>query len=148
MFDRYASVVFIALGVSLWFYAQTLTTSSTGTSIGPKELPLFLAAVLTVLGFINLVTAIRSKPSEKKGQGLEYRKFLIILGFLLLYVFLLESVGYVISTFLFLMAGFQTMEKGAYWKSALIAAVFSGGIYYIYVEVALGVLPGLPFLEQ
>lgn len=148
MFDRYASIVFIALGVSLFFYSQTLTTSSTGISIGPKELPLFLSVVLTILSVINLISAIRSKPTEKKGKGTDYRQFLIILGLLALYVLLLEPLGYVISTFLFLMAGFQAMEKGAYWKSALIAAAFSGGIYYIYVEVALGVLPGLPFLEQ
>jgi len=148
MFDRYASIIFIALGVSLFFYAQTLTTSSGGISIGPKELPLFLSVVLTILGFINLVAAIRSKPSEKKAEGLEYKKFLIILGLLIVYVLLLEPLGYVISTFLFLMAGFQTMEKGEYWKSALFAAAFSGGIYFIYVDVALGVLPGFPFVEQ
>ena len=148
MFDRYASIVFIALGVSLFFYAQTLTTSSTGISIGPKELPLFLAVVLTLLGVINLLAALRSKPSAKKEGGLEYKKFLIILGLLLVYVFLLEPLGYVISTLLFLFAGFQTMEKGEYWKSALIAAVFAGGIYFIYVEVALGVLPGFPFVDQ
>ena len=39
------------------------------------------------------------------------------------------------------------MEKGQYGKSALIAAAFSGGVYYLYVEVALGVLPGLPFID-
>lgn len=148
MFDRYASIVFIALGISLFYYSQTLTTSSTGISIGPKELPLFLSVVLTFLSVINLAAAMRSKPSGKKVNWLEYKQFLIILGLLVLYVLLLEPLGYVISTFLFLMAGFQVMEKGAYGKSALIAAVFSGGIYYIYVEVALGVLPGLPFLEQ
>jgi putative tricarboxylic transport membrane protein len=43
------------------------------------------------------------------------------------------------------MVGFQTMEKGNYLKSAVIAAAFAGGIYYLYVEVALGVLPPLPF---
>lgn len=148
MFDRYASIVFIALGVSLFFYAQTLTTSSTGISIGPKELPLFLSVVLTLLGVINLLAALRTRPSAKKQKGLEYKKFLIILGLLLAYVFLLEPLGYVISTFLFLLAGFQTMEKGEYWKSALFAAVFAGGIYFIYVEVALGVLPGFPFVDQ
>lgn len=147
MFDRYASIVFLVFGVSLFFYAQTLTTSSTGISIGPKELPLFLAIALTILSIINLISAIRSKLPEKT-KGFEYRQFLIILGLLLLYVFLLEPLGYVISTFLFLMAGFQTMEKGEYWKSALIAAVFSGGIYYVYVNVALGVLPGFPFVDQ
>jgi putative tricarboxylic transport membrane protein len=146
MFDRYASVVFIALGVSLFFYSQTLTTSSTGGSIGPKELPMFLAVALTITAVLNLAAAIRSRSSGKK-KGLEYRKFLIILGLLLLYVFLLEPLGYVISTFLFLMGAFQTMEKGQYLKSALIAAAFSGGVYLLYVKVALGVLPGFPFLD-
>ena len=147
MFDRYASIVFIVLGVSLFFYAQTLTESSTGGSIGPKELPLFLSVVLVLFSLINLVNAIRAKSRAKKEEGLEYKKFLILLGLLLAYVFLLEPLGYVISTFLFLLAAFQTMEKGAYWKSALIAAAFSGGVYYLYVNVALGVLPGLPFVD-
>lgn len=147
MFDRYASIVFIALGVSLFFYSQTLTTTSTGGSIGPKELPLFLAVALVILSTFNLVAAIKAKSAAGKGGGFEYRKFLIILGSLLLYVLLLEPLGYVISTFLFLLAGFQTMERGAYLKSTLIAAAFSGGVYLLYVKVALGVLPGLPFVE-
>jgi putative tricarboxylic transport membrane protein len=148
MFDRYASIIFVALGISLFFYSQTLTTSSTGVSIGPKELPLFLAVALIVLGIINLLTALRSPRSGKKKEELEYKKFLVILGALIVYVLLLEPLGYIISTFLFLFAGFQTMERGEYWKSGLFAAAFSGGIYFIYVHVALGVLPGFPFLEQ
>lgn len=147
VFDRYASIVFIALGVALFFYSRTLTSSSTGSSIGPQELPLFLAVALIITAVINLVAAVRAKSSKEKGEGLEYGKFLVILGLLLAYVLLLEPLGYVISTFLFLMAAFQTMEKGGYIKSALIAAAFSGGIYFVYVKVALGVLPGLPFVE-
>jgi putative tricarboxylic transport membrane protein len=147
MFDRYASVVFIALGISLFFVSQTWTTTSTGGYIGPKELPRFLAVALVIVAVINLVAALRSRPSGKTEKRLEYRKFLIILGLLLAYVLLLEPLGYVICTFLFLMAAFQTMEKGKYWKSAVIAGAFSGGIYFLYVKVALGVLPGFPFLD-
>lgn len=149
MFDRYASIIFIALGISLYFYSQTLTTFSTGGYIGPKELPMFLAVALIITSVINLVAAIRFKSAVKKENktGFEYKKFLIILGLLLLYVLLLEPIGYVVTTFLFLMIGFQIMEKGRYLKSALIAAAFAGGIYYLYVEVALGVLPGLPFFD-
>jgi putative tricarboxylic transport membrane protein len=146
-FDRSASIVFIALGVALLFYSRTLTSSFAGTSIGPKELPLFLALALVVTAGINLVAALRVKAPGGKSAGLDHRKFLITVGLLLLYVFLLEPLGYVISTFLFLMAAFQTMERGAYLKSVLIAGAFSGGIYLLYVRVALGVLPGLPFVE-
>jgi putative tricarboxylic transport membrane protein len=149
MFDRYASIIFIALGIVLFFYSRTLTTSSTGGYIGPKELPLFLSVVLIITGVINLFLAIRSKSSEIKGnaKGLEYKKFFILVGILLLYVVLLEPVGYVITTFLFLMGAFQTMEKGGYLKSAIIAAAFAGGVYYFYVYVALGSLPGMPFFD-
>ena len=87
MFDRYASIVFMALGVALFFYAQTLTTSSTGGSIGPKELPLFLAVVLILFSLVNLVTALRAKAAPKQ-DGPAYRQFLVILGLLLAYVFL------------------------------------------------------------
>ena len=81
MFDRYASIVFMALGVALFFYAQTLTTSSTGGSIGPKELPLFLAVVLILFSLVNLVTALRAKAAPKQ-DGPAYRQFLVILGLL------------------------------------------------------------------
>jgi putative tricarboxylic transport membrane protein len=149
MFDRYASIIFIALGISLFFYSRTLTTFSTGGYIGPKELPLFLSVALVITGVINLVLAIRSKSAEIKenAKKLEYKKFFILVGMLLLYVVLLEPLGYVISTFLFLMGGFQTMEKGGYWKSAIIAAAFAGGVYCFYVNVAQGTLPGLPFFN-
>jgi len=149
MFDRYASIIFIALGISVFFYSRTLTTYSTGGYIGPKELPLFLSVALVITGVINLVVAIRSKSAEKNDnvKRLGYKKFFILVGILFLYVVLLEPLGYVISTFLFLMGGFQTMEKGGYWKSAIIAAAFAGGVYYFYVNVALGSLPGMPFLD-
>ena len=107
---------------------------------------MFLSIGLVFTGILNLIAALRDK-SEKKGKALEYKQFLIILGCLLLYAFLLEPVGYLITTFLFLLITFQTMQKGQILKSAIIAAAFAGGIYYLYVEVAMGSLPGLPFIE-
>lgn len=139
-------MVFIILGVALFFYSQTLAVP-TGAHIGPKELPMFLSVALVFTATLNLAAAFRAKSSEKKGAALEYRKFLVILSALLLYVLLLEPLGYVISTFLFLVIGFQTMERGQLQKSVVIAAAFSCGVYYLYVDVALGVLPGLPFLD-
>lgn len=143
-FDRYASIVFLVLGVAVYLYSETLTVSNVGIAIGPKALPSFLSVILVILSAINLFNAIRSKAVAKK-ENLEYKKFLIIFVSLVLYALLIEPLGYVITTFLFLFIGFQTMEKGKYLLSAIIAAAFAVGIYYLYVEVALGVLPPLPF---
>lgn len=143
-FDLYASIVFLVLGVAIYLYSQTLTVANLGIAIGPKALPSFLAVILVILSAANLFAALKSKASSKK-QDLEYKKFFIILVSLILYALLIEPLGYVISTFIFLMIGFQTMEKGKYLTSAAIAAAFAGGIYYVYVEVFLGVLPPMPF---
>lgn len=143
-FDRYASVVFAAIGIAVFMYIQNIEIATAGSAIGPKELPAFLSVILIILSLANLYNAIKSKKPAKQ-EKLEYKKFLIIFIALVLYAIVIEPLGYVISTFLFLMVGFQTMEKGGYLKSALIAAAFAGGIYYLYVEIALGVLPPLPF---
>ena len=147
MFDRYLSILFIALGIVLFFYSGTLTTTSTGGYIGPEALPKFLAVALVITSGANLFAVIRSRRPEAKGEGPDHKKFLMLLGLLLAYVLLIEPLGYVISTFLFLLGGFQTMEKGDYLKSAIIAALFSGGVYWFYVELAQGTLPGLPFVD-
>lgn len=143
-FDRYASIIFMVISIAIFFYSRSIEISTTGSSIGPKELPIFLSVILFILSLANLYQSIRHPQNVKQGK-LEYKKFLIIFISLVLYAALIEPFGYVISTFLFLMVGFQTMEKGGYVKSALVAAAFSGGIYYLYVEVAQGVLPPMPF---
>jgi len=143
-FDHYASVAFLALGIGVFMYVQSIEISTAGSFIGPKEVPLFLAIALILLSAGNLYVAIKN-PKPAKEEKLEYKKFLIIFVSLVLYALLIEPLGYVITTFLFLMVGFQTMEKGEYLKSALISAAFSGGIYYLYVVIAQGVLPPLPF---
>lgn len=143
-FDRYASVVFAALGIAIYMYIQSIETSTAGSAIGPKELPALLAVILVILSLVNLFQAVKNKKAAKE-EKLEYKKFFITAGSLLLYALLLEPLGYVISTFLFLFIGFQNMEKGDYLKSALAAAAFSGSVYYLYVEIAQGSLPPLPF---
>ena len=124
-FDRYASIIFFVLGLSIFIYAQTLTKASFGSTIGPSAMPTLLSVILMFLSVIGLITAIRNKSDSKKGEKLDYKSFLTILGALILYVFLLEPLGYVISTFLFLFAGFQVMKKGDYLKTAIIAFVFA-----------------------
>lgn len=147
-FDTYASIVFILLGVAIYVYSQTcLSVANVGIAIGPKELPSFLAIALIVLGAINFYSTIKSKAAAKKGEPQEYKKFLIFVGSLILYALLIEPLGYVITTVAFLMVGFQTMEKGKYMTSALIAVIFAVGIYYLYVKVAMGTLPPIPILE-
>jgi putative tricarboxylic transport membrane protein len=91
-----------------------------------------------------LYESFKSKEAGKEKISLDYKRFGIILISAILYAFLLEVLGYVICTFIFLVIGFQTMEKGKWLFSILISFAFSFGIYYLYVDLMNGSLPGFP----
>lgn len=154
MFDRIFNLILVALGVALYWHSGTMTTELTSGNIGPEVLPRVLAVALILTAGLNLATVLRTQPAQHKKAGSEdtaargaYTQFLVLVGLLVAYTLLLEPLGYVISTFLFLLSAIQTMQRGQLVKSALISAAFSGGVYLLYVKVALGSLPPLPFLE-
>jgi putative tricarboxylic transport membrane protein len=149
MFDRAFSLILTVLAVALFHYSGTLDEMTSGGSIGPKEMPRFLAAGLFVAAVLNLISILKAKPAaaaQSAGEaGLEYGKFVKILAALVAYALMIERLGYVLSTFAFLFFSFQVMERGKYVKTGIIAAIFAGGVYGLYVKVAKGALPGFPF---
>jgi putative tricarboxylic transport membrane protein len=144
-FDRYASLLFLVLGVAFVIGSQNISASAYGSNVGPNIFPLGLGSLLILLSLRLFYETFKYKQGEKKeGPALDYKRFLIILGAALLYVLLLEEIGYVVSTFLFLLVGFQTMQKGKWLNTLLISVAFSFGVYFLYVNVLDGTLPGLP----
>ena len=105
---------------------------------------MIMAIVLAILSLINFYQTFRVKNSNGTKEKLQYKRFLILVGTSILYCLLLEPIGYVISTFLFLTLAFQVMEKGKIMYSFIFSAVISMGIYFLYVDVMKGTLPGLP----
>jgi len=150
-FDRIASVVFLALGILVVVESQKISESAYGSQIGPSTFPLGLGIILIILSILLFIETIKHKTTykilneEKENNSLNYKRFFTIFIAALGYVFLLDKLGYLITTFLFLLIGFQTLEKGKWIPSIIIAAAFSGVIYYGFVNVLGGSLPGLPF---
>lgn len=144
-FDRYASLAFLIVGVAFMVESQGIADSAYGSNVGPDIFPFGLGLVFALLS-LRLFYETFKYPKQEQGNkaGYDYKRFGIILGAAFLYAFFLEEIGYVIGTFLFLFVGFQTMEKGSWLKSLLIAGLFSYGVYYLFVQVLQGTLPGWP----
>ncbi|MFJ9498998.1 tripartite tricarboxylate transporter TctB family protein [Brevibacillus centrosporus] len=144
VFDRYVSVVCVVLGAFFMLASQKITQSAYGSEVGPNVFPFGLGLILSLLSLRLLYDTFRYK-SEETGKKLQnYKGFLVIFIAASLYALFLEDIGYVISTFLFLLIGFQTMERGKWLYSIVISAALSGGIYYVYVDILSGTLPGFP----
>ncbi|MCH6266888.1 tripartite tricarboxylate transporter TctB family protein [Neobacillus citreus] len=143
-FDRIASVLFLAVGVLFIIGSRHLASSSYGSVVGPDIFPLVLGNALVLLSIRLFFETFQNKNKQENKEKLEYKPFIIIFIATLLYILTLESIGYVITTFLFLFVCFQTMERSKWINSLIISAAFSGLVYFLFVEVLKGTLPGWP----
>ncbi len=143
-FDRYASIAFLLVGLVVVVESQKISDSAYGSAVGPKIFPMWLGVILLILSLRLLYETFKYKSGAVTKEKFQYTKFAIILTGAVLYAFTLEKLGYVISTFGFLLIAFQTMERGRILRSIVIALVFSVGIYYLFSEFLGGSLPGFP----
>ncbi|MEC0247443.1 tripartite tricarboxylate transporter TctB family protein [Paenibacillus chitinolyticus] len=143
-FDRYAGIVFLLIGAVFAWQSTTILDSAYGSAVGSNLFPLGLGVILVLLSIRLLTETLRYKEEKSEKTRLDYKRFFIILTAAAAYCLLLEPLGYVITTFAFLLTGFQTMERGKWVKSILISAIFSVGVYVLFVQVLRGSLPPLP----
>lgn len=141
-FDRYAGIIFLLIGAWFIFESQKISSSAYGSNVGPDIFPTVLGIFLIILSVVLLYETTKYTDGGKKQSKGDYKRFLFILVAVILYILLLEPIGYVITTFIFLLFAFQVMERGSWIKSIIISAVFSIGIYYLFVNVLQGSLPG------
>ncbi|OXS78684.1 tripartite tricarboxylate transporter TctB family protein [Domibacillus enclensis] len=144
-FDRFSGILFLAIGALFIVESIRLSQSAYGSDIGPDIFPMYLGIALVLLSIRLVYETFRYQQDQSEKEKLDYKRFAIILGAAILYAGLIETLGYVITTFVFLTVGFQTMQKGKLWLSILIAGVFSIGVYYVFVNVLQGTLPPFPF---
>lgn len=145
-FDRFAGIGFLLIGIIFLVESQNISDSAYGSSVGPKIFPMWLGIILMLLSIRLIYETFKYKTEETGTEKLQYKKFIIIFVSALLYAFLLEKIGYVITTFLFLLVAFQTVESGKIIFSVIISAMFSVGVYYLFSELLGGSLPGFPLL--
>jgi putative tricarboxylic transport membrane protein len=143
-FDYIASVLFLAVGVLFIIGSRQLESSSYGSAVGPDIFPLILGGALILLSIRLFYETFITKNQQETKEKLQYKPFLIIFAATLFYILTLETIGYVITTFLFLFVCFQTMERSKVILSLIISACFSGLVYVLYVEILKGTLPGWP----
>ncbi|WP_028612266.1 tripartite tricarboxylate transporter TctB family protein [Paenibacillus harenae] len=143
-FDRYASLVFLLLGIGFMWQSTTISSSAYGSTVGPNIAPFGLGALLIILSLRLFYEALKARGQSGKADKLDYKRFLIIFAAAFLYAFFLETIGYIIGTFLFLLVGFQVLERGKWLKSIVISALFAAGVYVIFVVLLEGSMPGFP----
>jgi hypothetical protein len=138
-YDRISSVFWILFGAAISTASIRLGPGSLSTP-GPGLIPLGCGLVLFVLGSTLFLFTFQARPGEKEAfwkEGTLWKKLILTLGSLVCYAFLLDVVGFLPITFLFLM--FVCRVGGLGWKKTVVTAVVVTVCCYILFNYLLGI---------
>jgi putative tricarboxylic transport membrane protein len=155
--ERIASVALVALGLFVAFYARQYLKIGMMISPGAGFLPFCIGIALTVLGVIWFLQTLYTRKaqgpieqacsSEDIAEGSESRRTRILYRFLpgvllvILYAWLLEKAGYILSTTLFMVGWQKAVERQGWLKTAVIALLAAGGMYTLFSYLLKVFLP-------
>lgn len=140
-----APVLFIALSVWVWFYSGGMPGGGGGVP-GPAFFPRIIAAAIGLLGFFLLVMSFRStKVEDEEDEPGSAAKTIIFIVLLLAYVALIQPLGFILSTFLFLLTAIQWMRREGIVMNVVFSAVAAGAVYGVFGMFLKVSLPALPF---
>jgi putative tricarboxylic transport membrane protein len=149
---RYTGNVLLPLSILLMcgvFYTQTLDFPEL-EDVGPEVVPYLWMIIIVVFCIFLVFQAVRKSgdPDPEPGQ---LRTLFIYVAFIIFYLLVIESAGYFLSTFIFLMVsmlylGFR--KRLAIVATSLSWIVFSYTIFYKLLYIPLPVGPFLsPWIE-
>ncbi len=117
-------------------------------SPGPGFLPLIVGCLLTLCTALYLARTIREKPAEAPGlrtdpaSGAKHTVPLCIGGLVVLYPFLLWSLGFILSTFLTVWSILALLRYKRLFLSGALAATIALALFFFFARFLGVVLPG------
>ena len=133
------NIIWIAFSAAVALEAWRLDPGNLH-SPGPGFLPFIAAVLLGILAVIAFIQTLKEKASQDKGF-LSFGDYLIKVGFLtgalIVYVLLLNVLGFLLGTFLLLLLLFRIVEP-LRWRTVLMASLITLGAVYLLFNVFLG----------
>ena len=132
--DRTAGAVLLALAVAFGAGALKQYAYWGPNGPGPAFLPFWLGVVMVVLATLLFVGSLRAKdPGDDwlpTGEGL--RRLGLVLGATIAYVALLNVLGMVVATVLFLVALMRVLDRCGWPLTLGVALATAGSIYVVF----------------
>ena len=135
----------LAASLAYTIASWNLPDAAIGDPMAPKFFPLAISFLSCLFSAMLLLRGIRRGPSTKKPKQRDPGYVILIGGLVvcsLVYAGILEVVGFIISTTLFLGAMLFLVNGVQGWKANVFTAVtFSVGVWYIFEKVFSLTLP-------
>ena len=140
--DTIGALVWLALAIFVMVQGVALRLGSLHRP-GPGFFPFWGGLILALLALILLAGALRRRGTIVF-PGVRWPKLLLVVTALLLYLLLLERLGFTTVTALFLLLLFRLEGKGWAW-SVGVSVLGAGGCYAVFHVWLRTQLPAGPF---
>ena len=140
------TLFWIGLGIFVMIFSYRL---GLGRFSNPDSglMSFLLGVILVLLSLCSLIISLLKKaggegtPKEERGQT-SYREIGLVLVALFIYSFILERLGFVITTWIFLFLLFRSM--GNRWITTFIASIFTVlATYFVFTYFGVRFPPGI-----
>ena len=155
--EKVSSIVLVAFGLFVAFYSRQYLKLGKMITPGAGVLPYWIGIALAVLGALwFLETFLARTGSGAGGEGSdagdaaaerEARRSRILWKFLpgvllvILYAWLFEKAGYIVSTALFMVGWQKVVEREGWLKTAVISVLSAAGMYTLFSYLLKVFLP-------
>lgn len=141
--DIVISIFFMALS-AVMIYAATLLPKSTVMEIGPDFMPTVVGVVTFILSTALLIISLKghkSRVAEVEANPpaeCDYKRMLISLVLILVYVFALKPVGFIVTTLIYLpiqmyvLADAEHRSKKDIIMLLIIDVVFTFAVFFLF----------------
>lgn len=141
--DIVISIFFMALSVVM-IYAATLLPKSTVMEIGPDFMPTVVGIVTFILSTALLIISLKGLKSHvaeveaNPPAECDYKRMLISLVLILIYVFALKPVGFIVTTLIYLpiqmfvLADAEHRSKKDIIMLLIIDVVFTFAVFFLF----------------
>lgn len=154
--DRISSVVLIVLGLFVAYYSYNFL--KLGRMISPDAgfIPFFIGIALIILGLIWFFNDVRAwktaeqckdksdaknEPAEVSRRNIYLFRLLPAVLLIILYAWFFEKIGYILSTFLFMIGWQKIVERERWMRTAVIAVLCAGAMYGLFSHLLKIALP-------
>jgi putative tricarboxylic transport membrane protein len=141
--DLVPGMIWMALGISVSIYSSRLRLGTLGGP-GPGLMPFLLGLSLCICSVLvitrSLVLTIREKGMRGEGvwSQVDLKKIILVISSLLGYAFILEKIGFVITTIVILFILFRTVGSQK-WHYVLVSSLLTVFVTYLVFVIILKV---------
>jgi len=132
--DLIGSLAFLALGAAGLYWAHDLPFG-TASVPGPAMQPVALSVLIMALSAVHGVRALRRRAAGPAGSalGVGYRRVVLAVICLAVYVAVMSALGFALSTFLCMWALYAlAAEHPRGWQPAVAAAVLTAATMFLF----------------